>query len=329
MDIEKVSGTKGPKPGEKKDRTSTPDSEEFREMMRAGKVSETEFEKPKKRPKGQGQAKLGGKEEPKAPIPKSSGLPSPYDSYSQNQPPVREFIEEPEQPLEQKQNKKTKKEKKKEAEELALYQKGKLKEAPKTTKEEDEAKAKAPKVKATSGKETSQAPSDKTIKPTTEAKKPKEDKEKEPEKPQVQQSTVLQEMPPNIATGVQSITAPLTPYLHPDIVPLFEKMVGAVVQLQAKGITTTEVMLNSPAFQSSMFYGSSVVVQKYSTSPAFNIFLRGPTQAVNMFSENLDGLYDAFKKANINIGRLEAQLEKFTFKRKEKPSSDKDTGNKG
>jgi len=136
-------------------------------------------------------------------------------------------------------------------------------------------------------------------------------------------------MPPNIAAGVQSITAPLTPYLHPDVVPLFEKMVGAIVQLQAKGVTTTEVMLNSPAFQSSMFYGSSIVVQKYSTAPAFNIFLRGPAQAVNMFSENLDGLYDAFKKANINVGRLEAQLEKFTFKRKEKPSSDKDTGNKG
>ncbi|NGX52415.1 MAG: hypothetical protein KR126chlam5_00713 [Candidatus Anoxychlamydiales bacterium] len=325
MDIEKVSGTKGPKPGEKKDRASTPDSEEFREMMRTGKVSETEFEKPKKRPKQQGRAKLGGKEEPKYSTPKGTNLPSPYDSYSQNQPPVREFTEAPEQPLDQKQNKKTKKEKKKEDEELALYQKGKLKKAPKTTKEEDEANEKTPKVKAPSGKETSQAPSDKAIKATTEAKKPK----KELENPQVQQSTVLQEMPPNISAGVQSITAPLTPYLHPDIVPLFEKMVGAIVQLQAKGITTTEVMLNSAAFQSSMFYGSSIIVQKYSTSPAFNIFLRGPTQAVNMFSENLDGLYDAFRKANINIGRLEAQLEKYTFKRKEKPSSDKDAEDKG
>ncbi|HEU63997.1 MAG: hypothetical protein KR126chlam4_01253 [Candidatus Anoxychlamydiales bacterium] len=324
MDVEKVGGTKGPKPADKKERTSTPDSEEFREMMRTGKVSETEFEKPKKRPKQQGQPKLGGRELPQAPMPKGPELPSPYDGYAQSQPPVRESIEEPEQPLEQ--DKKTKKQKKKEKEELALYQKGKLKEAPKTTKEE--AKAKAPQVKAPSGKETPQAPSEKAIKPTGQAKKSKEEKEKEPEKPQIQQSTVLQEMPPNIASGVQSMTAPLTPYLHPDIVPLFEKMVGTIVQLQAKGITTTEVMLNSPAFQSSMFYGSSIVVQKYSTAPAFNIFLRGPTQAVNMFSENLDGLYDAFKKANINIGRLEAQHEKFTFRRKEKPSSDKDTGGK-
>ncbi|NGX34008.1 MAG: hypothetical protein K1060chlam1_00353 [Candidatus Anoxychlamydiales bacterium] len=322
MDVEKIGGTKGPKPSGKKERQSTPDSEEFHEMMKTGKISETEFEKPKKRKHQEVQEKLGGRET-QTPLPKESQFPSPYEGYTQRMPTYREdYIEKPE-PLEepQRKDKKIKKEKIKEQEELAAFQKEKLKKAEKPTK----AEAKAPKVKAPSVKEEPKAPSEKAIKPPMEAKKPKEEKEKETQKPQVQQSSVLQEMPPNIAAQTQSISAPLTPYLHPDIVPLFEKMVGTIVQLQAKGITTTEVMLNSPAFQSSMFYGSSIVVQKYSTSPAFNIFLRGPTQAVNMFSENLAGLFDAFKKANINIGRLEAEHEKYTFKRKEKPTSDKDT----
>jgi len=325
MDIEKVGGTKGPKPTDKKQRVSTPDSEEFREMMRTQKVPESEFEgKSKKRhPKEEG--KLGGKQMPQAPKAKEPQLPSPYEGYAPKAPPVQEFIEEP-QPLEkpQDQDKKTKKEKKKEQEELAAYQKSKLKKEEKpTTKEEEQATA--PSIK-TPGEKKPTAPREKEIK--TEFPKPKEEKEKqkETEKPQITQSTVVQEMAPNIAAQTQSITAPLTPYLHPDIVPLFEKMVGTIVQLQAKGVTTTEVMLNSPAFQSSIFYGSSIVVQKYSTAPAFNIFLRGPTQAVNMFSENLDGLFDAFKKANINVGRLEAEHEKYIFKRKEKPSSKKDTG---
>nr|NGX63512.1 hypothetical protein [Candidatus Anoxychlamydiales bacterium] len=75
----------------------------------------------------------------------------------------------------------------------------------------------------------------------------------------------------------------------------------------------------------SIFYGSSITIEKYSTAPAFNIFLKGPTQAVNMFNENIPNLMEQLKAAKLNVGRLEAEHEKFTFRRKPKTGK-KDSG---
>ncbi|EKE21560.1 MAG: hypothetical protein ACD_7C00188G0001, partial [uncultured bacterium] len=159
----------------------------------------------------------------------------------------------------------------------------------------------------------------------------KDKKDKRKAKEQNEMSSVLQEMPPQIAQQTQALTSPLTPYLHPDIVPLFEKMIGTILQIQSQGITKTQVLLNSPAFASSIFFGCSILLEKYSTAPdSFNIFLKGSQQAVIMFNDNLEGLMDAFKRGNFNfkVGRIEAQYETL-FRRKERAANkDTDTGTK-
>ena len=324
MDVERVKGPGGQKGVDKKTRHSTPDSEEFREMMKAQKVGEPEFEKPKKRKFGQEREEKGP--QTRAPQAQTPSLPGPYDRPPTARPPT-EYYEDATPPpaTDQNDDKQTKEKKKKEKKEEAAFLQKSLLEEKKALKKEEKKVTK--KTKTTSTMPVPKTPKkEKELLPIAEKTKEKEEeKKKQPEKEvKTGVSTVLQEFPPNIAAQTGSITSILTPYLHPDIVPLFEKMVGTIVQIKAQGVTQTEVMLNSPAFTSSLFFGSSIIVQKYSTAPdSFNIFLRGPAQAVNMFTENLSGLFDAFKKANINIGRLEAQHEKPLFKRKEK------TGEKG
>lgn len=139
-------------------------------------------------------------------------------------------------------------------------------------------------------------------------------------------SSVLQEMPQNIAMETTGITQNLSPYLHPDIVPIFEKMVGTILQINAKGITKTELLLNSPSFTSSIFFGSKISFEKYSTAPdTFNIVLSGPNRAVETFNDNLSSLIGAFKKTDIKINRIEAEYEKPLFKRKEKTQNDENS----
>ena len=323
MDVERIKGPGGLKPTEKRQKHSTPDSEEFREMMRTGKVGESEFEKPKKRKFGQAQEEQ--KSQAQAPKAQPPALPGPYEKFPSGKPSEEAYTEPgPIQEPDQEEDKKTKEKKKKEKEEEAAFLQKSLLEEKKALKKE---KTKALKKVKTQIPKPPKMPKEKKLEeqvPTFEKPKEEERKKQTPIDVKPQVSTVLQEFAPNIAAQTTSITSTLTPYLHPDIVPLFEKMVGTIIQIQAQGVTQTEIMLNSPAFTSSIFFGSSIVLQKYSTAPdSFNIFLKGPTQAVNMFAENLDGLLDAFKKAKINIGRLEAEHEKPLFKRKEK------TGEKG
>ncbi len=352
MDVEPVGPSGAPSASEKKGRKSTPDSEEFREMMKTGKVGESEFEKPQKR-------KFQQQEEapqlPQPPVKTSPTGPTPFAAPpkittpkggEEVQPPEELQVtptEDTEQEVED--EKKAKEKKKKEFEEVTISKKEGMKiEQPPTEKKGKIEKLPTPRekifikevptpTKEVAQKKVTQKPAfpkeEKGKISTTKEKKPSEEK-KEREEFKYEISSVLQEMPPNIAAQTGALTSPLTPYLHPDIIPLFEKMVGTIIQIQAQGITTTQVILNSPAFTSSIFFGSSIILEKYSTAPdSFNIFLRGPQQAVVMFNENLDGLLDAFKRGNFNfkIGRLEAEHERPLFKRKEKTSGkDTDTG---
>jgi hypothetical protein len=356
MDIERV-GPSGPSSAsEKKGRKSTPDSEEFKEMMKTGKVGEPEFEKPKKR-RSQG----GEEEEPSQisePLQKSKpATTTPFSQpriniskeSSQVQPPQEQqkevFTEEDKEKKVEKKEK-AKEKKKKEFAEVVVYKKGEKKVEEPSIKEEKIEELTVPEekifikempkpekeIKKEEKKAAQKIPSfpKKEEIASTKEKKPSETLKKEEFKHEI--STVLQEMPFNIASQTESLTSALSPYLHPDIVPLFEKMVGTIIHIQAGGITRTQVILNSPAFTSSIFFGSSIVLEKYSTAPdSFNIFLRGPQEAVAMFNDNLDGLLDAFKRGNFNfkIGRLEAEHERPLFKRKEKAKGDdSETGTK-
>lgn len=369
MDVERV-GPSGPlSSSERKGRKSTPDSEEFKEMMKTGKVGEPEFEKPKKRrsqateeeestqlpeppPRTQPTGPTPFQPSPKINLSKSRANIQPSEESQQEIPPETEETENEKTAQELDSEKKAKEKKKKGFEEVVVTKKEGLiiekptlkedkskiqkpisteekifiREAPPKTLKEDEKKL-AKKIPALPQKEEKEPFLIKGKKLKEEIKEKKEDKEEF--KHEI--SSVLQEMPSNISAQTQSLTAPLTPYLHPDIVPLFEKMVGTIIQIQAQGITTTQVMLNSPAFTSSIFFGSSITLEKYSTAPdSFNIFLRGPQQAVGVFNDNLPSLLDAFKKGNFDfkIGRLEAEHERPLFKRKEKLAGDSDKGSK-
>ncbi|MBN2478905.1 MAG: hypothetical protein JXA94_01625 [Parachlamydiales bacterium] len=326
--IEKISGPGGSKPSERKDKKSSPDSKEFEDLMKTEKVREIELEKRRKR-KFKSQDEENGKTTSAPGKSQGALLPSPYESYQQTRQPSSSGTQKSsyevdenqpddrtqrQQPRTEKQKEEEKRRKKTE-EEMVLQEPKKDQTTGKVilTEEEKQKIAKAKKAKIT------------TFKTKHEEKDFKEEKKPTTERAS-QLPLVLQEMDKSVAIQTHEITATTTPYLHSDVAPLFQKMIGTIIQMQTQSVTTTEVTLNSPAFETSIFYGSTIVLQRYATAPdSFNIILKGSNQAVSLFNENLEGLFDAFKKGNFNfkIGRLEAEYERPLFKRKEK------TGDKG
>lgn len=128
-------------------------------------------------------------------------------------------------------------------------------------------------------------------------------------------------MTPTIAAQATTLSTQVSSYIDPQIQNLFAQMVGTIIVMSEKGITKTEVLLNSPAFKGSLFENATVTFEKYATAPdSFNIYLRGTPQAVEVFNANLDGLIQAFDKGQFNfrIGRLETSYEEGRplFKRK-------------
>jgi hypothetical protein len=127
---------------------------------------------------------------------------------------------------------------------------------------------------------------------------------------------------------------PLPSYanLHPQVMEIFDRMVGVMTVMTLSGMTETTITLNAPQFASSVFFGTQIIIQEYSTAPqAFNIQLNGTPQAVALFQGNVDDLMAAFQASNYNfrVHRLETGYltERPLFKRKEKAGDEKkDTG---
>lgn len=135
------------------------------------------------------------------------------------------------------------------------------------------------------------------------------------------------ELPLDIAQRASEITRDLTVYLNPEIVPLFEQMVGQMVIMSTQeGIMQTEVELTSDLFQGSVFYGSKITLEKYATAPdSFNIQLTGSPEAVAIFNGNLASLMESFRSdLNFRIGKIEAAHEttRPLFRRKEPPTNE-------
>jgi hypothetical protein len=123
---------------------------------------------------------------------------------------------------------------------------------------------------------------------------------------------------------------PLTSYvnMHPRVQELFDRMVGVMTVMNMTGMTETVLTLNSPKFASSVFFGTQIIIQEFSTAPkAFNVQLNGTPQAVALFHGNSEDLMAAFQSGNYNfrINRLDTGYlaERPLFKRKEKASGDK------
>ena len=140
------------------------------------------------------------------------------------------------------------------------------------------------------------------------------------------------DIPPSLpAVASPQAVAPINPYafLHPDVMQLFDRMVGVMSVLSASGITETVITLNAPKFASSVFFGSQIILQEYTSAPqAFNIQINGTPQALALFQANAQELMAAFQYGNytFRVNRLETGLlsEKLPLvKRKQGASGDK------
>jgi hypothetical protein len=164
--------------------------------------------------------------------------------------------------------------------------------------------------------------------PKKEEKIKKKEGEKEPifaKKeilPQIKETpSVLKDLPADIQSMASASAASVAPYIRPENLPLFERMVGTLLQMTKSGVEISEIQLNAASFVGSKYYGTKIIFEKYGSAPdSFNIHLTGPDEAVTLFNENLDGLYKAFESGNFSfrIGRLwaEYETERPLFRRK-------------
>lgn len=150
----------------------------------------------------------------------------------------------------------------------------------------------------------------------------------------VTSQTPPQFMPPSLAQSVSVTANQLMPYASPETQNLFAQMVGTItVMTTPPGITETRVVLNSPAFERSVFQGAEILFQRYATAPdSFNITLTGNNAQVNLFNANLPALYSAFQKGKFKfrIGKLEASYESSrpVYRRKESAGGEGERGRK-
>lgn len=140
-------------------------------------------------------------------------------------------------------------------------------------------------------------------------------------------------VPAQFIPPAQEAAFQATPYLNPQIVPLFFQMVGAIYMIASpgSGISKTEIQLTAPSFSKSKFFGSTITIEKYATAPdSLNIRLTGNNEAVTVFNQNIESLYAAFQQGNFNfrIGRIDVSYsrEKPLFKRRDASKGKDDLG---
>jgi hypothetical protein len=134
----------------------------------------------------------------------------------------------------------------------------------------------------------------------------------------------LPPLPAAIQPAAAAAAVQAAPYLNSDTYALFYQLVGTIFIAQREpGVTRTEIVLNSPSFANSRFFGATVALEKFSTAPdAFNIELSGSREAVQAFQAQLPSLQAAFQNGSFNfrINRLEAvySADRPVFRRKKR-----------
>ncbi|HSW86644.1 MAG TPA: hypothetical protein VLG49_03995 [Rhabdochlamydiaceae bacterium] len=119
------------------------------------------------------------------------------------------------------------------------------------------------------------------------------------------------------------ITPPSYAFLHPQVLEIFERMVGVMTIMNDANVRETTITLNNPQFASSVFFGAQIVIQEFSTAPfSYNIQFVGTPQGVALFQNNVEDLMAAFQGGNYNfrVNRIDTSLqgaERPLFKRKE------------
>ena len=160
-------------------------------------------------------------------------------------------------------------------------------------------------------------------------------KEKKKKQEEISASSQMPDsLPPATVQMADAAQAFVASYLSPHTAALFHHMVGTLSfwGSQTPGVSRTEIILNSSAFEKSPFYNSSITLEKFATAPdSFNITLSGSAQAVSLFNANIANLSTAFSKAyeknkiGFRIGRLEASYAANppATRRKEKTEDNK------
>lgn len=212
---------------------------------------------------------------------------------------------------------------------LPLEEEKKIKGAPGKITPEKEARTRAPLSKKAKEEERALSPLHPESLPVD---KKKRDKEKDDEGKQGSKIPNIIELtdpsqsqlPSSVVPIAQAATTQATSYLNSDINPLFFQMVGTIyVMTGTPGVNKTEITLNSPSFSNSKFFGSKIMIEKYSTAPdSLNIRLTGTDEAVKSFNQNISNLYAAFQNGTFDfrIGRITAEysIDRPVFKRKDR-----------
>jgi hypothetical protein len=146
------------------------------------------------------------------------------------------------------------------------------------------------------------------------------EKEREKKKTKTETMAAVQPpepLPPACQKVAEAALASVSAFLNAQTAELYLQMVGTMVFMSSSkgGISLTEVMLNSPAFKDSPFFGTTITIEKYATAPdSFNIRLTGSPEAVQVFSNNVANLSSAFiaayedRRITFRVGRIETEL---------------------
>jgi hypothetical protein len=99
--------------------------------------------------------------------------------------------------------------------------------------------------------------------------------------------------------------------LSPQIQALFEKMASTMIVMETSGEKETTLVLDSPQFASSVFFGTKITIREFSTAPkAFNVEIVASQLAINTIDPCKNDLLSAFQNSHFNfsIHRFETYL---------------------
>jgi len=108
-----------------------------------------------------------------------------------------------------------------------------------------------------------------------------------------------------------STILPLHSSLSPEVYQLFEKMAGAMILLNSSEMNETTLVLDSPQFSASPFFGTEVSIKEFSSAPkAYNVSLSSTASALPILQAHLPELLAAFEQGDFHfkVHRLETEI---------------------
>ncbi|MES2345625.1 MAG: hypothetical protein V4494_06800 [Chlamydiota bacterium] len=126
------------------------------------------------------------------------------------------------------------------------------------------------------------------------------------------QDTKIEEPLPEEALVFPEEPPPAYTHLHPDVMDVFERMIGALVYLDQAGVKETTITIMSSEEKPSIFNGTQITIREYSTAPKqFNVELSGAPKAVELFQAHKKDIMDAFDAMpyTFKVNNIETSLQ--------------------